>query len=79
MGGIRRYVTKEENQVFYSLRHNPSSQMLRNAVHQKLPKDLINRILGHEPDKDTTTQQYFSGYSVKELFKGIKWLEFGKL
>ncbi len=74
---FRRYVTKEENQVFHSLRHNASSQMLRNAVHQKLPKDLINRILGHEPDKDTTTQQYFSGYSVKELFEGVKGLEFG--
>lgn len=73
---FRAYVTDELTQVFHSIRHNVGDQLVKNAVHHKLPKDLMNQIMGHEPDKDMTTAVYSQGYGVKELYEGIKTLTF---
>lgn len=73
---FRTYITTEKDQVFHSLRHNVSDQLLKNAVHHRIPKDVMNSILGHEPDKDSTTQNYHHGYGISELYEGIKTLEF---
>ncbi len=76
---FRGHITTEKNQVFHCLRHNVSTQLLNNAVKYKIPKDLMNRIMGHEPDKDETSQSYFDGYSIESLYEGIKTLDFGSL
>ncbi|WP_345992382.1 site-specific integrase [Sulfurimonas sp. HSL-1716] len=76
---FRKHVTEEEDQVFHSLRHNVGDQLMKNAVHYKLPKDLMNRIMGHEPDKDMTSVVYSQGYGVEELYEGIKTLDFKDL
>ena len=73
---FRRYITQDKKQTFHSMRHNVSTQLLNNAVKYKIPKDLINRILGHEPANDETTQSYFSGYDVEALYEGIRTLDF---
>jgi integrase len=73
---FRAYITKEANQVFHSIRHNVGDQLIKNAVHHKLPKDLMNQIMGHEPDKDMTSAVYSQGYGIRELYEGIKTLKF---
>lgn len=73
---FRAHVTNEPKQVFHSIRHNVGDQLVKNAVHHKLPKDLMNQIMGHEPDKDITTAVYSQGYGVKELYEGVKTLTF---
>jgi hypothetical protein len=45
----------------------------------KLPKALMNQILGHKPDKDETSQTYSQGYGIKELYKWIKTLDYGNI
>jgi len=76
---FRGHITTEKNQVFHCLRHNVSTQLLNNAVKYKIPKDLMNRIMGHEPDKDETSQSYFDGYSIESLYEGIKTLDFEQI
>lgn len=76
---FRRNISKQEDQVFHSIRHNVSTQLLKNAVHHTLPKDLMNQMLGHEPDKDTTSVVYSQGYSIAELNVGMKTLQFRDL
>ncbi|WP_295050480.1 site-specific integrase [Sulfurimonas sp.] len=73
---FRKYVTKDSTQVFHSLRHNVASQLLNNAVIHRLPKALMNQILGHAPDKDETSQTYSNGYGIEQLYEGIKTLEY---
>jgi len=68
---FRLHVTKEKNQVFHSFRHTVGGQLLNNAVQHKLPKDLMNQIMGHEPDKDETTATYSQGYGIEELYIGV--------
>jgi integrase len=73
---FRRHITKDSTQVFHSLRHNVASQLLNNAVTHRLPKALMNQILGHAPDKDETSQTYSNGYEIEQLYEGIKTLNF---
>ncbi|QOP45694.1 site-specific integrase [Sulfurimonas paralvinellae] len=73
---FRTHVTKDPTQVFHSFRHTVGDQLLKNAVKHKLPKDLMNQILGHEPDKDETSRTYSCGYGIEELFIGVCTLEF---
>jgi len=73
---FRRHVTKDPTQVFHSLRHNVGSQLLNNAVMHKLPKALMNQIMGHAPDKDETSSTYSNGYGIEQLYEGIKTLEY---
>lgn len=75
---FRAKVTKESNQVFHSIRHNVSTQLLINAIHHRLEKALMNQMLGHEPDKDTTSAVYAGRYGVPELYEGIKTLDFSR-
>jgi integrase len=76
---FRRYVTTDESQVFHSFRHNVGDQLIKNTVRDKLPKALVNRLMGHEPDKDMTSLVYSQGYGVKELYEGIRTLDFEDL
>lgn len=73
---FRSQITTEKNQVFHCLRHNASTQLLNNAVKYKIPKDLMNRLVGHEPAEDETSQAYFDGYDIEALYEGIKTLNF---
>jgi integrase len=73
---FRKYVTEDNLQVFHSFRHAVGDQLLKNAVKHKLPKDLMNRIMGHEPDSDETSRTYSQGYGVEELFIGVKTLHY---
>ncbi len=41
----------------------------------RLPKDLTNSIMGHEPDKDETSHTYSNEYKIEELYIGICSLE----
>lgn len=72
---FRRHVTTDPVQVFHSMRHNVGDQLHKNAVRHRLPKDLINQLMGHEPDKDMTSRVYSQGYGIEELYVGIKTLE----
>ena len=65
--------------MFHSFRHNVGDQLTKNAVKYRLPKDLMNRLMGHEPDKDMTSLVYSQGYGIKGLYEGIKTLEFESL
>lgn len=76
MGYCRTHISKDPTQVFHSFRHTVGDQLLKNAVKHKLPKDLMNRIMGHKPDKDETSRTYSKGYGVEELYIGICTLEF---
>ena len=58
------------------MRHNVGGQLIKNTVREKLPKDLVNQLMGHEPDKDMTSRVYSQGYGIKELYEGIKTLDF---
>ena len=73
---FRKHVTIEKDQVFHSFRHSVGDQLLKNAVKHRLPKALMNQILGHAPDKDETTQTYSQGYGIEELYTGVCSLEF---
>lgn len=76
MSYFRTYVSEDPTQVFHSFRHTVGDQLLKNAVKYKLPKDLMNRIMGHEPDKDETSQTYSRGYGIEELYTGVCSLKF---
>jgi integrase len=76
---FRANITTEKEQTFHSMRHNVSTKLLNNAVMHKLPKALMNQILGHEPDKDESSQTYSQGYGIKELYEGIKTLDYGNI
>jgi len=76
---FRSYISKDKNQVFHCMRHNVSTQLLNNAVKYKIPKDLVNRLMGHEPADDETSQSYFDGYSIEALYEGIKNLHFSNI
>lgn len=76
---FRKYITTEIDQSFHSLRHNVSTKLLNAAVVHRLPKELMNKILGHEPDKDETSRTYSTGYGIEELYIGIKTLNYGGL
>jgi integrase len=73
---FRKYITTEKDQSFHSLRHNVSTKLLNAAVAHRLPKALINQILGHEPDKDETSKTYSTGYGIEELYTGMKTLNY---
>ncbi len=73
---FRKYITTEKDQSFHSLRHNVSTKLLNNAVIHRLPKALMNQILGHEPDKDETSRTYSDGYGIEELYIGIQTLNY---
>ena len=73
---FRTHISKDPTQVFHSFRHTVGDQLLKNAVKHKLPKDLMNRIMGHEPDKDETSRTYSKGYGVEELYIGVCTLKF---
>lgn len=79
MAYFRRYVTTDEKQVFHSFRHNVGDQLLDNAVKYKLPKSLMNQLMGHAPDKDETSNTYSKGYKIESLYEGIKTLELGNV
>ena len=76
MNFFRKNVTRDPSQVFHSLRHNVGDQLLKNAVKHRLPKDLMNQIMGHQPDRDETSQTYSQGYGIAELFEGIKTIQY---
>ncbi len=73
---FRKHITTEKGQVFHSFRHSVGDQLLKNAVKHRLPKALMNQILGHAPDKDETSQTYSQGYGIEELYTGVCSLEF---
>jgi hypothetical protein len=73
---FRRHVTTDKNQTFHCLRHNVGDQLLKNAVKYRLPKDLMNQLMGHAPAEDETTATYSQGYGIEELYEGIKTLDF---
>jgi integrase len=73
---FRKYISTEKDQSFHSLRHNVSTKLLNAAVAHRLPKALMNQILGHEPDKDETSKTYSTGYGIEELYIGMKTLNY---
>jgi hypothetical protein len=76
---FRKHITIEKDQSFHSLRHNVSTKLLNAAVIHRLPKALMNQILGHEPDKDETSRTYSNGYGIEELYIGMQTLNYDGL
>jgi integrase len=73
---FRKNITNDPSQVFHSFRHIVGDQLLKNAVKHRLPKALMNQIMGHQPDRDETTQTYSQGYGLEELYEGIKTISY---
>ena len=76
MSYFRRWITKDPTQVFHSFRHTVGDQLIRNTAMHKVPKDVMNRIMGHERPRDMTSSNYSGGFTPLELNEGMKTLSF---
>jgi hypothetical protein len=76
MSYFRRWITKDSTQVFHSFRHTVGDQLIRNTAMHKVPKDVMNRIMGHERPRDMTSSNYSGGFTPLELNEGMKTLSF---